>query len=179
MRPERRADTGPTASFAAFVAHHDALSQHRVAIVAHALRVAPFALFSHHRAVLWDAWGDLAPRHEADRLAVSSLVLVRAAGALASLEGPATPRAALDAVREMPPRWRHPDPWTLLAPRDMRGLRALVHLDPTSRDLAALQWLGVDPAAAAVELGLAEDEYRRRRDHAMAFWAHLVRGDEA
>ena len=184
MRPERRiaGGVGGTGAgglgVAAFLTRHDALSQQRVAIVAHVVGVSPFALFRRHRAALETAGGDHGLHAEAEWLTASSLLMVRSASELAAGDAPDTPsvaRAALEAAGRGAPAWRHPDPWTLLAPRVMRPLRALVHLDPAERDLAILQWLGVDPGAAAAGLGLDEEEYRSRRDRAMAFWAHLVR----
>lgn len=175
MTPLPRTHAGPgedAADLEAFLTRHDALLQNRVAVLAHAYGVVPHDVFLRVRANLWSSWPEVGARHEADRIAATSLLLVRAAADRDA--GP--PATAVPApVRALQPPWRHPDPWALLAPRDMRALRALVHLDAHARDLVVLQWLGVDGAVAARELGLTPDEHRRRRDHALAAWTHVVR----
>ena len=160
------------ADLEAFLTHHDALLQNRVAVLAHAYGAVPHDVFLRLRATLWSSWSELGARDDQDRIASTSLLLVRAAGDRDA--GPPA-SAAPAAVRSLRPAWRHPDPWALLAPRDMRALRALVHLDTHARDLVVLQWLGVDGEVAARELGLAPAEHRRRREHALATWRHVVR----
>ena len=162
---------------------HDGPTQHRAAVLGHAYRVRPHDLFRRHRAELSRAWPDLAGRDPEDRAALSALLLVRCARELADGRpdpdpGPSSPPgspSAHAAAADLLPRWGHPDPWTLLAPADMLALRALVHLEPDERDLAAAAWLGVDDAAVAAEAGLSPAAHERLRDEALALWALVVR----
>jgi hypothetical protein len=177
--PHRQVDP-PDRSFAGFVVRHDGLLQDRAALVGHAYGAAPYEVFWSTRAELWEQWPGQA--NEADRIGALALCL-RRAGVRRGTDrplpdpaiGPDPGPAVVAAVRDLAPVWRRPDPWTLLEPAVMRPLRALVHLDAISRDIAVLAWLGVPADVAAREVGLGVD-HPDAHDRAMRFWRHVIRG---
>jgi hypothetical protein len=143
----------------------------------------PHDVFQLTRAVMHDRWAAFGTAGEDVRVVELTLQVTRNARALGTPAAPlrhrprpAHPPAARSvlAARSFDPGWRHPDPWRLLAADEARPLRALVHLDPLSRDLAVLRWLGVPDAQTAAELGLSEAEMPGRLDEAMRQWAAVV-----
>jgi hypothetical protein len=167
----------------AFLRQHDGFLQALVTILGHAYGAESHEVFLLTRAAVHDRWGELGPAEEPVRLVETSLQMARTARTLGTHGANARhrPQAAQPpgarsvlAARGFDPPWRHPDPWRLLAADEARPLRALAHLDPLSRDLAVLRWLGVPDARTTSELGLSEGELPARRREAMRQWSVVV-----
>jgi hypothetical protein len=166
-----------------FLRRHDAFLQVLVTVLGHAYGAPPHDVFQLTRAVMHDRWTSFGRAGEEVRVVELTLQVTRNARALGThatsvrhRPRPAHPPAARSvlAARSFDPGWRHPDPWRLLAADEARPLRALAHLDPLSRDLAVLRWLGVPDAQTAEELGLSAAEMPGRLDEAMRQWAAVV-----
>jgi hypothetical protein len=166
-----------------FLRRHDAFLQVLVTVLGHAYGASAHDVFQLTRAVMHDRWISFGAAGEDVRVIELTLQVTRNARALGAhptpvrhRPRPAHPPAARSvlAARAFDPGWRHPDPWRLLAADEARPLRALAHLDPLSRDLAVLRWLGVPDAQTAAELGLSAEEMPARLDEAMRQWAVVV-----
>lgn len=179
----------PTTGAEAFLARHDALLQPRAVVLAHVHGADAEDVFLLTRAAVvetWDSTGSVGD--EAGRLRELALLLARTARAVGGDASPATHRPrpvvppsarAVLTARGLQPAWRHAEASWLLAADETRPLRALAHLDPLSRDLAALRWLDVPPDDVAAELGVEAAELPRRLDTAMARWAVVVESPTA
>ncbi len=166
-----------------FLRRHDAFLQVLVTVLGHAYAAPAHDVFLLTRAAMHDRWPALGAVGEDVRVVELTLQVTRTARtvgtqgtAVRHRPRPAHPPAARSvlAARSFEPGWRHPDPWRLLAADAARPLRALVHLDPLSRDLAVLRWLGVPDEQTAPELGLTVPELPGRLDEAMRQWAAVV-----
>lgn len=179
----QRVDEEHPAGLPDFLGRHDAFLQVLVTVLGHAYGAPAHDVFQLTRAVMHDRWAAFGTAGEDVRVVELTLQVTRNARALGTTAAavrhrprPAHPPAARSvlAARSFEPGWRHPDPWRLLAADEARPLRALAHLDPLSRDLAVLRWLGVPDAQTAEELGLSAPEMRARLDEAMRQWAAVV-----
>ncbi len=178
----QRVDPEDHAGLPDFLRRHDGFLQVLVTVLGHAYAAPAHDVFLLTRAAMHDRWSSLGAVGEDVRVVELTLQVTRTArtvgdqGTRRHRPRPAHPPAARSvlAARGFEPGWRHPDPWRLLAADEARPLRALGHLDPLSRDLAVLRWLGVADELIAPEVGLSADELPARLDDAMRQWAVVV-----